>query len=90
MTSTEDVNDEGRAVPITLDLTDDRAYTVLVHALADYASAARQRAAEYAGRDEPNTVGALESFDYADMADSLRIQIETQIDALSAPEEKTK
>ena len=86
MTSTDDVNDESNPAPVLLDLTDDNAYYVITQALSDFAHEARGRAEDMAGYEIPDAAGSLAAFELADVAESLRLQIETQIDALSAPQ----
>lgn len=90
MTDAGDANDEGQRGPVTLDLTADRAYDVVVHALGKYARDARERAEHHAYSEESNPVKALDAFELADVADDLREQIENQIDTLSAPQEKSE
>jgi len=87
MTDSFDVNDEGNPAPITLDLTDDNAYYGITQALTDFAKAARGRAEDMAGYEIPDAKGSLAAFDLADLAEGLRLQIETQIDARSTPKD---
>jgi len=79
-------NDEGDPSPVQLDLTDDDAYYVITQALSDFAHETRGRAEDMAGYETPDARGALAAFALADVAESLRLQIETQIDARSTPE----
>lgn len=81
-------NDDGDPAPVQLDLTDDSAYYVITQALTDFATDARGRAEDRASWETPDARGALEAFELADLAEALRLQIETQIDARSAPTER--
>jgi uncharacterized membrane protein len=90
MTHTDDVNDEGNPSPVLLDLTDDNAYYVITQALTDFAHQARGRAEGFAHADDIDTTQVVEQLDMAELAEALRVQIETQIDTLSAPQEESE
>lgn len=59
----------------------------MTQALTDFAHEARGRAEDMAEWETPNALGALAAFELADVAEALRLQIGTQIDARSAPAE---
>lgn len=83
MTHTDDVNDEGNPAPVLLDLTDDNAYYVITQALTDFAHESRGRAEGFAHADDIDTAQVVKQLDLAELAEALRVQIETQVDALS-------
>ena len=72
-----------RPVVVTLDLTDDDVYAVLVNSLREAADAAADRAEREGESENPNEEWAEDQERMAHIGHELVTNIETQLDALS-------
>jgi hypothetical protein len=78
----------GRTVTVTLDLTDDDVYAVLVNSLSEAADEADHRAEREAQGENPNADWIEDQEQVAQIARALVANIETQIDAASTPQQE--
>jgi hypothetical protein len=79
-----------RTVTVTLDLTDDDVYAVLVNSLRAAADEAQERADREGEGENPNEDWSEDQERMAQIGRALVENIETQIDAQSAAQEKSE